>query len=131
MMNSETIIRLLESVKAIATEAGKVIVPIAAEIGEVAAKQDGSPLTRADLASHETIQAALEKLQPTIPILSEEGDLAGAEGKPFETFWCVDPLDGTKEFVKGLGEYTVNIALIEQGSATLGAVYLPAQDVLY
>ncbi len=115
----------------IAIEAGKAILPIASELGEVETKKDGSPLTRADLASHNVIQAGLESLEPKFPILSEEGDLEHAGQGEWDIFWCVDPLDGTKEFVKGLDEYTVNIALVESGAAILGVIYVPAKDVLY
>jgi len=130
-MHSETLSRLLDSVKGTAIAAGKAILPIAAEVGEVAVKSDGSPLTRADLASHDVIQAGLEPLAPKFPILSEEGDVELIEQGSWKTYWCVDPLDGTKEFVKGLDEYTVNIALIDAGAAILGVVYVPAKDALY
>jgi 3'(2'), 5'-bisphosphate nucleotidase len=129
-MDSEILASLLDAVRPLAVAAGKAILPIAAEVGDVQTKQDGSPLTRADLASHEVIAAGLAKLEPAFPILSEEGDPDTAT-ETWTTFWCVDPLDGTKEFVKGLDEYTVNIALIEKGAAVLGVVYVPAQDVLY
>ena len=109
-MDCDTVARLLESIRATARQAGRAIQVVAAgDVGTVA-KDDGSPLTRADLASHETIMAGLVSLEPRLPVLSEEGDL-DTSGGSWLTYWCVDPLDGTKEFVKGLDEYTVNIAL--------------------
>jgi len=129
-MDSRILTRLLEGARQAALAAGKEILPISREVGEVVSKEDGSPLTRADMASHRTIEARLSVLEPKFPILSEEGDLERA-GEGWPTFWCVDPLDGTKEFVKGLGEYTVNIALVEDSAAVLGVIYVPAQDLLY
>jgi len=100
-------------------------------------KADDSPLTQADLAAHRAISAALGA--SGVPVLSEESpeaDLAGRKG--WDTFWCVDPLDGTKEFVKGSrvppvtsGEFTVNIALIEGGAPVLGVVHVPVHGVTY
>src|SRR5687768_5522928 len=95
-------------------------------------KDDKSPLTEADIASHHKIVAGLEAIDPSIPILSEE-----AKALPFDqrskwtTFWLVDPLDGTKEFIKRNGEFTVNIALIENGEPVFGVIYAPALDTLY
>ena len=129
-MDSEILTRLLDAVCPIAVTAGKAILPIAAEVGDVETKADGSPLTRADVASHNVIQTGLESLEPKFPILSEEGD-PDQTAEAWMTFWCVDPLDGTKEFVKGLDEYTVNIALIDRGVPILGVVYVPAKNVLY
>lgn len=93
-------------------------------------KADNSPLTAADRAAHRRIMSYLE---PTgIPVLSEEGKhLPYAERSSWEKLWVVDPLDGTKEFIKKNGEFTVNIALVEQGAPVLGVVYVPVQDVLY
>lgn len=97
---------------------------------EVEYKQDRSPLTLADKRSHEIIVA---HLKPTgIPILSEEGrDIPPAERRRWRRLWIVDPLDGTKEFVKRLDEFTINIALVEDQRPTLGAVFVPVKDVLY
>ncbi len=95
-------------------------------------KQDGSPLTLADLRSHEIIQAALEKITPDIPILSEESspEMHG-QRCDWPTLWLVDPLDGTKGFVRGSGEFTVNIALIQESRPVLGVVYTPVRDLLH
>ena len=102
----------------------------------VSDKPDGSPLTQADLAAHKIIVAGLAKLSDgnlaALPVLSEESDsVSWAERRKWQTYWLIDPLDGTKEFLKGNGEFTVNIALIAQGKPVLGIVYAPALDSLY
>jgi len=95
-------------------------------------KADGSPLTLADLDAHRTIVEGLARLTPDIPVLSEEAaGIAYAERAQWTRFWLVDPLDGTKEFIKRNGEFTVNIALIENGEPVMGVVYAPALDVCY
>jgi len=95
-------------------------------------KEDESPLTKADLASHYAIIDDLKKMTPDTPIISEESGIPEyEERKNWEKFWIVDPLDGTKEFIKKNGEFTVNIALIEGGEPVLGIVYIPAKDVFY
>jgi len=93
-------------------------------------KYYNSPLTKADLASHDVIMKELKTLTPDIPIISEEGR-SGELQKDSSIFWLVDPLDGTKEFIKRNGEFTANIALIEDGQPILGVVYAPARDVMY
>jgi 3'(2'), 5'-bisphosphate nucleotidase len=93
-------------------------------------KSDLSPLTSADKEAHEVITASLA--QTNLPILSEEGkDIAYEQRKQWELFWLVDPLDGTKEFINGNGEFTVNIALIKDGIPILGVVYVPIGELLY
>ena len=96
-------------------------------------KADDSPLTQADLAAHRAILDRLTAATPDIPVLSEEsdpGDLAARSS--WRRFWCVDPLDGTKEFIKATtGEFTVNIALVEDGEPVLGVVHVPVQDATY
>lgn len=95
-------------------------------------KDDKSPLTAADKAAHEVIMVGLQKHFPNIPILSEEGaDIPYSMRREWQRFWLVDPLDGTKEFIKRNGEFTVNIALVEGNQPVLGVVYVPAQDKLY
>ena len=117
---------LLDHVKIIAEEAGQAILKIYHQDDfEIQTKRDQSPLTQADLASHDIITKALKKLTPTIPILSEEGDKLEGD---VETFWCVDPLDGTKEFIKRNGEFTVNIALIEHHQPVLGVIHIPVAN---
>lgn len=93
-------------------------------------KADNSPLTRADRRSHEIIKAALDRF--AIPQLSEEGrDIPYTERSAWSRMWIVDPLDGTKEFIKRNGEFTVNIALAESGIPTMGVIYVPVADTLY
>lgn len=122
---------LLEIAKLAANNAAVEILKIY-ETGDfnVEAKSDDSPLTKADKASHLAIVAELEKTN--LPILSEEGrDISYEERKDWEFFWMIDPLDGTKEFIKRNGEFTVNIALIHNGEPILGVVQVPVQNKLY
>jgi 3'(2'), 5'-bisphosphate nucleotidase len=122
---------LLEVAKVAAKAAAVEILKIY-ETGDfsVEAKSDASPLTKADKAGHLAIVAELEKTG--IPILSEEGRSIGFdERKGWEYFWMIDPLDGTKEFIKKNGEFTVNIALIHEGKSILGVVQVPVQDKLF
>jgi 3'(2'), 5'-bisphosphate nucleotidase len=130
-MEHELLTELLDKIRPIAQDAGKAILQISAEDIGVTEKSDGSPLTRADLAAHRTIQAGLSKLKPIFPILSEEGDLDNIEAQDWGVYWCVDPLDGTKEFVKGLTDYTVNIALVKDRRPILGVIDIPATGVTY
>jgi 3'(2'), 5'-bisphosphate nucleotidase len=116
----------------IAREAGDAIMEVYAGEFDVELKGDNSPLTRADKASHEVIVEGLQRVCPEIPILSEEGrDVPYAERSLWTRFWLVDPLDGTKEFIKRNGEFTVNIALVEEGSVVAGVVYVPVQEKTY
>ena len=95
-------------------------------------KSDGSPLTLADEAAQQVIAEALEEWDPGIPVISEEAARAPYdERSEWRSFWLVDPLDGTKEFLSRNGEFTVNIALIEDGGPVLGVVYAPALDLMY
>lgn len=113
-----------------AIEAGKKILEVYNQDFTVETKSDNSPLTVADKKSHEVIKAALA--ETGLPLLSEEGkQLPYTERKDWETFWLVDPLDGTKEFIKKNGEFTVNIALVKDNKPVLGVVYVPVTGVLY
>lgn len=95
-------------------------------------KSDDSPLTEADMASHHLICAELEKLTPEIPVLSEESkNITYEQRKSWRTYWLVDPLDGTKEFIARNGEFTTNIALIVDGRPILGVIYVPVKQTLY
>jgi 3'(2'), 5'-bisphosphate nucleotidase len=95
-------------------------------------KSDNSPLTLADKKSHHLIVSALDALGLNIPVISEEGkDMAYELRRHWDLFWLVDPLDGTKEFIKRNGEFTVNIALIHKGAPVLGSIYVPVTQVLY
>ncbi len=123
----------LETVKAIAERAGRAALALYKDQALwVKAKSDGSPVTAADMASERVIQAELRPLDPSIPYLSEESAPASYEDRRhWKRFWLVDPLDGTKEFIKHTGEFTVNIALIEDGAPVLGVVVAPALGVSY
>ena len=123
----------LRKLTEIAREAGQKIMKIYDE-GEIEVeyKNDESPLTKADTASHTVIKGSLKALYPEIPIISEEGkDVPYEQRQAWESFWLVDPLDGTKEFIKRNGEFTVNIALVENNRPVAGVVFAPALDVLY
>lgn len=123
---------LLAPVVTIAREAGERILEVYNSDFGVTEKDDASPLTAADLASHETILAGLKVLTPDIPVLSEESAAIDFnQRKSWQCYWLVDPLDGTKEFIKRNGEFTVNIALIEQHEPVLGVVQIPVQDRCY
>lgn len=112
-----------------AISAGQAILEIYNRDFKVAFKEDASPLTEADAASDQIIK---ERLSGSFPILSEEGkSIPYGERKNWKTFWLIDPLDGTKEFIKKNGEFTVNIALITRGKPVLGVVYVPVTGVLY
>ena len=122
--------KLIQPVVDIAAQAGDAILQVyGSEDFGVETKGDDSPLTLADKASHDTIVAALKKLTPSIPILSEEdSDISWAERSSWPEYWLIDPLDGTKEFIKRNGEFTVNIALIQGHEAVLGAVHVPVKN---
>jgi 3'(2'), 5'-bisphosphate nucleotidase len=122
--------QLVEPVVAIAASASDAILEIynSDDFG-VESKADNSPLTLADKASHNSIVAALAELTPDIPILSEESKpVAWEERSRWSEYWLIDPLDGTKEFIKRNGEFTVNIALIQGNQAVMGVVYVPVQE---
>jgi len=125
MLNTQDIITLTK-------KAGDVIMKIYHRDFAIFEKSDESPLTEADLASHHCIVDGLKILTPEIPVLSEES--GGSEHQDritWQKYWLIDPLDGTKEFIKKNGEFTVNIALIDQGKAVFGVVYAPALGVTY
>ncbi len=121
----------------IAKAAGQSIMGVRAsgELGIVEKTTYGkpSPFTRADTASHHYLMAELQKISPNIPIVSEENDLALSQSivEHNDVFWLMDPLDGTKSFIKGQDDFAVNIALIDHGKPVLGAVYFPSQQLLY
>lgn len=124
---------LVEVMSEISRTAGAAILQVYSEDDfGVQTKADDSPLTRADLAAHNIIVSELARQVPDIPILSEESDdISYDERRSWHRYFLVDPLDGTKEFISRNGEFTVNIALIDEGVATLGVVYVPVKDVLY
>ncbi len=122
---------LLDDVERIAREAGNAIMSVYARDFSIEEKDDKSPLTEADKAAHHIIVRGLKALPCQFPILSEE-DIEGFSGADREgRYWLVDPLDGTKEFIKRNDEFTVNIALIENGKPVLGVVTAPALDIGY
>ncbi|WP_130832038.1 3'(2'),5'-bisphosphate nucleotidase CysQ [[Erwinia] mediterraneensis] len=124
---------MLEQICQLARAAGDAIMKVYdGEVPlDVSHKTDDSPVTAADLAAHQIILQGLKQLTPDVPLLSEEDPPAWEVRQHWQRYWLVDPLDGTKEFLKRNGEFTVNIALIEHGKPVLGVVYAPALDVMY
>lgn len=123
---------LIEPVVELAQTAGGVILEVYATDFDVQAKDDDSPLTQADMASHRTIAAGLQALTPEIPVISEEEGLPDFSVRSsWPRYWLIDPLDGTREFVNRNGEFTVNIALIDQHSPVFGVVHVPVTGVTY
>ena len=125
---------VLSKAVVIAEQAGKAVLDIyESKKFATVLKEDNSPLTLADSASHQIISKALSTLTPHWPVLSEEQEKAVTyeERRTWKTFWFVDPLDGTKEFIKRNGEFTVNIALIEENKPILGVVHAPVLGVTY
>ncbi|MFD2531935.1 3'(2'),5'-bisphosphate nucleotidase CysQ [Gracilimonas halophila] len=123
---------MLNRVIKTAEEAGQKILEFYHTEIEVITKDDHSPLTKADLAAHHIIVDSLKELDPNTPVISEESGIPDfEERREWDRFWLVDPLDGTKEFIKKNGEFTVNIALIEKSKPVLGVVYVPAYDMMY
>lgn len=122
----------IECIKSIAQEAGEAVMHVYEKEFSIAFKDDQSPLTEADTLSNTIICKALQKYFPTLPIMSEENaQIAYENRKVWEYYWCIDPIDGTKEFIKKNGEFTVNIALIYQNIPVLGVVYAPALNEMY
>jgi len=122
----------IEQLCQLTREAGLIALPWWRRDPDVITKADDSPVTAADLAANRHIVSGLTALTPDIPILSEEGaEVPYGERRHWDRFWLVDPLDGTKEFIAGTDEFTVNIALIEHGQVRFGAVGVPARDQLY
>lgn len=124
---------MLEQVCQLALRAGEAIMQVydGEKPMDVVSKADNSPVTAADIAAHNVIVAGLQTLSPDIPLLSEEDPADWAVRQRWQRYWLVDPLDGTKEFIKRNGEFTVNIALIENGKPVLGVVYAPVLKVMY
>ena len=123
--------RLLDDLAEAAREAGAAILEVVRRGFDVEAKSDRSPVTAADRAAELVILAALARVAPGVPVIAEEEVAAGRIPRHGDTYFLVDPLDGTKEFVRGGDDYTVNIGLIENGSPTLGVVYAPATRRLH
>jgi 3'(2'), 5'-bisphosphate nucleotidase len=132
MLTEKQRVDLLPAVETLARQAGAAILKLYQSGTPTIVKKDGSPVTAADLASDAILRPGLAALTPAIPVVSEEGveageipDISGG------SFWLVDPLDGTKEFIGGTGEFTVLIGLVEDGIPTLGVMYGPVADELY
>jgi len=131
-MNPEETRALLDRLTGIACRAGGAILEVYAGDFEVDLKEDASPLTQADLASHRVIRDALAELTPEIPLLSEESSgIPFAVRSTWPEYWLVDPLDGTKEFINRNGEFTVNIALVRRHRPILGVVHVPVRSQTY
>tara|TARA_Y100001970_G_scaffold19991_1_gene22595 strand:- start:1652 stop:2464 length:813 start_codon:yes stop_codon:yes gene_type:complete len=126
-MKESQLVELIDGALEVADSASQKVLEIYHSEGlKFESKQDGSPVTEADIASHQILNTGLVKLNNNIPILSEEGN--DIPKKDENLFWLIDPLDGTKEFINRNGEFTVNIALIEQGVPILGIVFAPAVE---
>lgn len=124
--------KLLEKIITLAEQAGEKILEIYQTDYAIEHKEDETPLTEADMAAHHLIDAGLQVITPDIPILSEEsGEIPFATRQQWQRYWLVDPLDGTREFIKRNGEFSVNIALVEGGKAILGVVYAPVMRTSY
>lgn len=122
----------IEPIAELAKTAGDAILEVYATDFDVQNKDDESPLTQADMAAHRIIEAGLNKLTPEIPVISEESGLAPfSERSSWQTYWLIDPLDGTKEFVNRNGEFTVNIALIHDNRPVFGVVHVPVKEITY
>jgi 3'(2'), 5'-bisphosphate nucleotidase len=130
-MNIEVNAPLLTRLAAIAREAGAAIMRVYETDFAVRGKDDASPVTAADECAEACILAALAALTPGVPVVSEEAASAGYVPEFGRCFWLVDPLDGTKEFIERNGQFTVNIALVENGFPVIGVVYAPALNRLF
>ena len=128
---SATVRELVPALEAICRRAGALILALYDSDFSVHAKPDASPVTAADEAAERLIVPALRALIPAHPVVAEEAAGRGEAPAVGRSFWLVDPLDGTREFVSRNGEFTVNIALVEQGEAVLGVVYIPVQDRMF
>lgn len=123
---------IIDNLIDISIKAGEAILNYYQDDIQVERKDDDSPLTKADLAAHHVITESLKELTPDIPVISEEGGIPDySERKLWDSYWLVDPLDGTKEFIKKNGEFTVNIALIENGEPVIGVLHIPAKKSTY
>ncbi|WP_193089792.1 3'(2'),5'-bisphosphate nucleotidase CysQ [Advenella sp. FME57] len=130
-MTANNLGSLLESIIPIVRKGGETIMEIYQTDFEVKGKADSSPVTLADERAEQVMVPLLKALLPGVPVIAEEAVAAGEMPDVADTFWLVDPLDGTKEFINRNGEFTVNIALIVNGVAVLGVVYAPAQGRLF
>jgi len=124
--------QLLGPLLKIAAQASERILKIYATDFQVDIKDDRSPVTAADLAAHEAILQGLQRLTPDLPVLSEESSqIAFSERQRWDSYWLVDPLDGTKEFIGRNGDFTINIALIQKHAPVVGLVHIPVENLSY
>lgn len=131
-ITSQQLLQWLPSVIDIAYQSSDKIVEIYNREFDIEHKDDRSPLTEADMAAHHAIVAGLQALTPELPVLSEESvDIPYAERSSWQTYWLVDPLDGTREFIKRNGEFTVNIALIDKHQPVLGVIVVPVSGLCF
>lgn len=132
MTDSLVTTEMRDAIIAVAKRAGDAIITVYQGAVDVTTKSDSTPLTQADLRAHEIIVAGLKSLTPEWPVLSEESaEVPFDERSQWHTYWLVDPLDGTKEFISRNGEFTVNIALIRDHAPVLGVVYVPVTATTY
>ena len=132
LLDNEPTPTLMPAVCQLAREAGDKIMEIYDQEFEVMRKADRTPLTAADMAAHRCIERGLRELTPELPVLSEESEhIPFSERGRWRRYWLVDPLDGTREFIKKNGEFTVNIALIDEHQPIMGVIYAPAIGLLY
>ena len=123
---------LLNDIISLVKQAGSQVLKIYHSDFSVEYKNDESPITVADLASHECICQGLRHITPDLPIISEESDpVSFQKRRLWEKYWLVDPLDGTKEFLEKNGEFTINIALVEQHKPSLGVIFVPSMNICY
>ncbi|EDP45878.1 3'(2'),5'-bisphosphate nucleotidase CysQ [Rickettsiella grylli] len=123
---------LLNEVISLAKKVGNLVLTLYQSDFSAEYKKDHSPITVADLASHECICQELKRLTPDIPIISEEsGSISYQKNQVWDKYWLVDPLDGTKEFLEKNDEFTINIALIEQNKPSLGVIFVPCKNICY
>ncbi|MCA2411854.1 3'(2'),5'-bisphosphate nucleotidase CysQ [Rhizobium leguminosarum bv. viciae 248] len=130
-MNLSSRRQLVEALIPVIRKAGDAALALQDDDVAVRAKEDGSPVTSADLASNDILRAACLALFPAMPVFSEEDSRVFEARKDSEPVLVIDPLDGTKEFIKGRDEFAVNIALVEDGHASAGLIYAPARDRLF
>jgi 3'(2'), 5'-bisphosphate nucleotidase len=133
-MDSKTHEALLTAVVDLCHLAGEAIMEVYNQAGDIQidTKSDDSPVTQADLAAHNILEPALAQMLEGVPVLSEEGEIPDFDVRQtWQRYWIIDPLDGTKEFIKRNGEFTVNVALIDNGVPILGVVYVPVLGVTY
>ena len=124
---SKNLLKILNT----AIDAGKEIQKVYKKSFNVEIKDDNSPITEADIKSNNLILNRLKSFSPNVPILSEESLIEWKERKTWNSYWLIDPLDGTKEFIKKNGEFTVNIAFMKNFKPCLGVIYIPAKKICY